>query len=80
MPSESHVAMTMPENAPTLMKPAWPRLSSPEMPTVRFSETAMTMYTQMGMSWPRSERDILKPSIIPDCASWHTRKAAMTIK
>ena len=37
------VAATMPENAPTLIKPAWPRLSSPEMPTVRFKDTAMTM-------------------------------------
>ena len=35
-------AMT-PEKAPTLMKPAWPRLSSPRMPTVRFRETAMDM-------------------------------------
>ena len=35
--------MMMPENAPTLMKPACPSDSSPEMPTVRFSETAMTM-------------------------------------
>ena len=34
---------TMPAKAPTLMNPAWPRLSSPEMPTVRFSDTAMTM-------------------------------------
>ena len=34
---------TMPENAPTLIKPAWPRLSSPRIPTVRFSDTAMDM-------------------------------------
>ena len=27
--------------ASTLIKPAWPRLSSPKMPTVRFSETAI---------------------------------------
>ncbi len=39
----SHAAATMPENAPTLIKPAWPRLNSPEMPTVRFKDTAMTM-------------------------------------
>lgn len=26
--------------APTHMNPAWPRLSSPKMPTVRFRETA----------------------------------------
>ena len=45
-----HWLIRMPENAPTLMKPACPRLSSPEMPTVRFSDTAMTMYTQIGTS------------------------------
>ena len=32
---------TTPENAPTLIKPAWPRLSSPEMPTTRFRAMAM---------------------------------------
>ena len=69
----------MPENAPTLMKPAWPRLSSPEMPTVRFSDTAMTMYTQIGTSCPLSERVILKPGIMPDSASSHSRKATMTM-
>ena len=60
---------TMPENAPTLMKPAWPRLSSPDTPTTRLSETAMTTHTQMGTSWPRSER------VMPPLASryWHTR-------
>ena len=35
-------AMT-PEKAPTLIKPAWPRDSSPRMPTVRLRDTAMTM-------------------------------------
>ena len=29
------------ENAPTHMKPACPRLSSPSMPTVRFKEIAI---------------------------------------
>ena len=38
-----HMAAVMPEKAPTLMNPAWPRLSSPRMPTVRFSDTAMDM-------------------------------------
>ena len=38
-----YIGTRTPENAPTLMKPAWPRLSSPEMPTVRLSETAITM-------------------------------------
>ena len=33
----------MPEKAPTLMKPAWPRDSSPRIPTVRFRDTAMQM-------------------------------------
>ena len=37
------MAAMMPEKAPTLMKPAWPRLSSPRMPTVRFRDTAMDM-------------------------------------
>ena len=32
----------MPEKAPTLIKPAWPRDSSPRMPTVRFRDTDMT--------------------------------------
>ena len=37
------MAVMTPEKAPTLMKPAWPRLRSPRMPTVRFKDTAMTM-------------------------------------
>ena len=36
-------AMTMPVKAPMPMKPAWPRLSSPEIPTTRFRDTARTM-------------------------------------
>ena len=39
---DRQVAATMPENAPTDMKPAWPSDSSPRMPTVRLSDTAMT--------------------------------------
>ena len=39
----SRMEAVMPEKAPRLMKPAWPRDSSPKMPTVRFSDTAMTM-------------------------------------
>ena len=35
------MAVMMPEKAPTLMKPAWPRDSSPRTPTVRFRETDM---------------------------------------
>ena len=37
------MAAMMPEKAPTLIKPAWPRDSSPRMPTVRFRE--MDMHT-----------------------------------
>ncbi len=36
-------AAATPEKAPTLIKPAWPRLSSPEMPTTRFRLRAMTI-------------------------------------
>ena len=64
MPLLSHMAITMPENAPTLIKPAWPRLSSPEMPTVRLRETAMTTYAQIGTSCPLSERVIAPVEII----------------
>ena len=42
-------------NAPTLINPAWPRLNSPMMPTVRFKDTAMTTYAQMGTSIPFRE-------------------------
>ena len=38
----SAAAAIAPEKAPTLMKPAWPRLSSPRTPTVRFRLSAMT--------------------------------------
>ena len=37
------MAKAEPAKAPMLMKPAWPRLSSPEMPTTRFRDRAMTM-------------------------------------
>ena len=37
------IAVITPEKAPMLIKPACPRLSSPRMPTVRFSDTAITM-------------------------------------
>ena len=39
----SRMEVTMPENTPRLIKPAWPRDSSPKMPTVRFRDTAITM-------------------------------------
>ncbi len=35
-------AAVTPVKAPTLIKPAWPRLSSPSTPTVRFRDRAMT--------------------------------------
>ena len=38
---ESRAETTAPVKAPTLMKPAWPSDSSPEMPTTRLSEMAM---------------------------------------
>ena len=41
--SARKVVATMPVKAPTDMKPAWPRDSSPRIPTVRFRETAMTI-------------------------------------
>ena len=37
------VETTMPVKAPTDIKPACPKESSPKMPTVRFKEIAMTM-------------------------------------
>ena len=48
--SASASAVRQPENSPTDMNPAWPRLSSPSRPTTRFSDTAMTMYTATGTS------------------------------
>ena len=56
------------------MKPAWPRLSSPEMPTVKFSETAMTMYTQIGISCPRSDL-LIAPALTMD---WQAMNATTT--
>ena len=65
----------VPAKAPTLMNPAWPRLSSPEMPTVRFRETAMTTYTQMGTNWPFRARVICPFSM----STWQMMYAAMTM-
>ena len=39
----SEVETTMPVKAPTDIKPACPKESSPKMPTVRFKEIAMMM-------------------------------------
>ena len=63
-----HWENTTPENTPTLIKPACPRLSSPEMPTVRLSDTAMTMYTQIGTNCPRSERET-RPAFCKSCTA-----------
>ena len=41
-----------PLNAPTHMNPAWPRLSSPRIPTVRFKDTARITYMHSGTSRP----------------------------
>ena len=38
----SATAAVTPVKAPTLIKPAWPRESSPSTPTVRFREMAIT--------------------------------------
>ena len=35
-----HLVKNAPVNAPTHMKPAWPRLNSPRIPTVKFKDTA----------------------------------------
>ena len=40
------------------MNPAWPRLSSPLMPTTRFSDTAITIQLQIGISCPFSVLEI----------------------
>ena len=70
----NHAEAITPLNAPTLIKPAWPRLSSPDTPTTRFSDTAITMYTQIGTSCPLSER--LMPPLA--ASTWQATKAAMT--
>ena len=38
----------------------------------------MTMYTQIGTSWPLRARVIVKPSISPDIASWQIRYVTIT--
>ena len=73
--ASTHAEAMVPAKAPTLMNPAWPRLSSPEIPTVRFRETAMTTYTQMGTSWPRRERD-MAPALT---MLWQMMNATMTM-
>ncbi len=40
MAPSMHFEKNAPENAPTHINPACPRLSSPKMPTVRFREIA----------------------------------------
>ena len=73
-PLSSQPETTMPVKAPTLMKPAWPRDSSPEMPMTRFREIAITIHAQMGTSWPLSVRDME-----PLCnMELQMRKAAVT--
>lgn len=42
----------LPTKAPRHIKPAWPKLSSPRIPTVRFSESAMITYAQIGTNRP----------------------------
>ena len=57
-PFSSQPDVMIPEKAPMLMNPAWPRLSSPLMPTTRFRETAITIQLQIWMSWPFSVREM----------------------
>lgn len=57
----STAAATTPVNAPMLIKPAWPRLSSPRMPTVRLSDSAMMIYALIGTSCPLNERESSPP-------------------
>ena len=45
--------------APTHMKPACPRLSSPEIPTVRFRDTARITYMQSGTRSPSRRLDTM---------------------
>ena len=57
-PFSSQPDTMIPVNAPIPMNPAWPRLSSPLMPTTRFRETAITIQLQMGISCPFSVLEI----------------------
>ena len=75
MASARQVVVTMPANAPTDMKPAWPSDSSPRMPTVRLSEIAMTTYAQIGTSRPLIWLEIMPPAM----SACTMMNAAMTI-
>ena len=66
---------TIPENAPTDIKPAWPSDNSPRIPTVRLSETAMMTYAQIGTSKPFIELEMLPVST----SACTTTNATMTI-
>ena len=57
-PFSIHPEITIPEKAPMDMNPACPRLSSPEIPTTRFRETAITTQQQIGTNCPFSVREI----------------------
>ena len=57
-----------------LMKPAWPRLSSPEKPITRFRETAMIIHAQIGTSRPFRDRLIALAAIM----FWRMMNAAIT--
>ena len=63
------------ENAPTHINPAWPRLSSPRIPTTRFRETARIIYVQSGTRSPVKRLEIL-PVLLKVCI---TTKATITI-
>ena len=50
-----HTEKRLDAYAPTHMKPACPRESSPRIPTVRLSETARITYIQIGTRSPRNQ-------------------------
>ena len=64
-----------PEKAPTHIKPACPRLSSPKIPTVKFKETARITYIQIGTRSPFAR--LLKLPVF--IMIWITAQNAITI-
>ena len=69
MTSCMHLEKNALAKAPTHMKPACPRLSSPKMPTVRFKDTARITYTHRGTKSPFIRLDIWPAIMSP----WTTR-------
>ena len=65
-----------PENAPTHIKPAWPKLNSPKMPTVKFKETAKITYVQIGTRRPFS-KFVIRPAMVQ---TWINTQKAITME